>query len=104
MGDRYAVQRASGNPAGAQLAKLVRWYTPVEVLKMATSVNAELCGFSGPRNPYPGKLGVVENNALADLILVAGNPLSDIQLVAQPDSAFKVIMKDGKIFKNTLGE
>lgn len=89
---------------GAQLAKLVRWYTPVEVLKMATSINAELCAFSGPRNPYPGTLGVVENNALADLILVAGNPLSDIQLVAQPDSAFKVIMKDGKIFKNTLGE
>ena len=33
---------------GAQLAKLVRWYTPVEILKMATSVNAELCALSGP--------------------------------------------------------
>ncbi|EOI7381002.1 metal-dependent hydrolase family protein [Yersinia enterocolitica] len=88
---------------GAQLAKLTRWYSPLEILKMATSVNAELCAFSGPRNPYPGKLGVVENGALADLILVDGNPLDDIQLVAQPDKAFRVIMKDGQIFKNTLG-
>ncbi|CRX85956.1 amidohydrolase family protein [Yersinia enterocolitica] len=88
---------------GAQLAKLTRWYSPLEILKMATSVNAELCAFSGPRTPYPGKLGVVENGALADLILVDGNPLDDIQLVAQPDKAFRVIMKDGQIFKNTLG-
>ncbi|CNL16423.1 hypothetical protein yaldo0001_28350 [Yersinia aldovae ATCC 35236] len=70
---------------------------------MATCINAELCAFSGPRNPYPGKLGVVENGALADLIVVDGNPLDDIQLVAQPDKAFRVIMKYGQIFKNTLG-
>ncbi|MFC0225563.1 metal-dependent hydrolase family protein [Serratia aquatilis] len=87
---------------GAQLAKLVRWYSPVEILKMATSVNAELCALSGPRNPYASKLGVIENGAFADLILVDGDPLSDIQLVAQPDSAFRVIMKDGQMFKNTL--
>ncbi|MCB5309804.1 metal-dependent hydrolase family protein [Yersinia massiliensis] len=88
---------------GAQLAKLTRWYAPIDVLRMATSVNAELCALSGPRNPYPGKLGVVEKGALADLILVEGNPLDDIQLIAQPEKAFKVIMKDGQIFKNTLG-
>ena len=50
---------------GAQLAKMVRWYTPSEVLKMATSTNAELLALSGPRNPYQGKLGVVEEGALA---------------------------------------
>lgn len=87
---------------GAQLAKLTRWYTPLEILKMATSVNGELCAMSGPRNPYPGKLGVVEAGALADLILVDGDPLSDIQLVAQPDHAFQIIMKDGVIYKNRL--
>ncbi|WJV54828.1 amidohydrolase family protein [Prodigiosinella aquatilis] len=87
---------------GAQLAKLVRWYTPLEILKMATSVNAELCAMSGPRNPYPGKLGVVEAGALADMILIDGDPLSDIQLLAQPDGTFQVIMKDGIIYKNTL--
>lgn len=85
---------------GAQLAKLIRWYTPLEILKMATSVNAELCAFSGPRNPYPGKLGVVEKGALADLILVDGDPLKNIQLIAQPEQSFRVIMKDGQIFKN----
>ncbi|HGJ1660089.1 TPA: amidohydrolase family protein [Salmonella enterica subsp. enterica serovar Saintpaul] len=87
---------------GAQLAKLIRWYTPLEILKMATSVNAELCSMSGPRNPYPGKLGVVEAGALADMILIDGDPLSDIQLLADPDRAFQVIMKDGIIYKNTL--
>lgn len=87
---------------GAQLAKLIRWYTPLEILKMATSVNAELCAMSGPRNPYPGKLGVVEAGALADLLLVDGDPLNDIQLIAQPEQAFKLIVKDGVIYKNTL--
>lgn len=87
---------------GAQLAKLIRWYTPVEILKMATSANARLCALSGPRNPYPEKLGVVEVGALADLIVVAGDPLTDIQLIAQPEQAFRVIMKGGHIFKNTL--
>ena len=53
---------------GAQLAKLVRWYSPAEVLKMATADNAEVLALSGPRNPYPGKLGVVEQGALADLL------------------------------------
>lgn len=47
---------------GAQLAKLVRWYTPLEILKMATSINAELCAISGPRNPYPHKLGKVRTS------------------------------------------
>jgi imidazolonepropionase-like amidohydrolase len=87
---------------GAQLAKMVRWYTPAEVLKMATSNNAELLALSGPRNPYPGKLGVVEEGALADLLLVNGNPLENIQLIENPAENFVVIMKDGKIYKNLL--
>jgi imidazolonepropionase-like amidohydrolase len=60
-----------------QLIKMVKWYTPSEVLKMATEDNAELLALSGPRNPYPGKLGVVEEGALADLLLVEGDPESD---------------------------
>jgi imidazolonepropionase-like amidohydrolase len=85
---------------GAQLAKLVRWYSPAEVLKMATADNAEVLALSGPRNPYPGKLGVVEQGALADLLLVDGDPLANIKLIEDPDRNFKVIMKDGKIYKN----
>ncbi|HET6563800.1 MAG TPA: amidohydrolase family protein [Xanthomonadales bacterium] len=84
---------------GAQLATMTRWYSPAEVLRMATSTNAELLAMSGARNPYPGKLGVVEEGALADLILVNGNPLQDIQLVADPARNFVVVMKDGKLVK-----
>jgi imidazolonepropionase-like amidohydrolase len=64
---------------------------------MATSVNAELLAMSGPRNPYHGKLGIIEEDALADLLVVDGNPIDDIELVARPDKNFMVIMKDGKI-------
>jgi imidazolonepropionase-like amidohydrolase len=85
---------------GAMLAKLTRWYTAPELLKMATSVNAELLALSGLRSPYPGKLGVVEEGALADLILVDGNPLENVQLIADPAKNFFIIMKDGKVVKN----
>lgn len=88
---------------GAFLAKLQRWFTPYEVLKQATSVNAELLELAGPRHPYQqGPLGVIEVGAYADLILVDGNPLEDIDLVADPHANFDLIMKDGVIFKNTL--
>ncbi|MGB6015027.1 MAG: amidohydrolase family protein, partial [Nodosilinea sp.] len=88
---------------GAKLAKMVRWYSPAEVLRMATSTNATLLALSGPRNPYPGKLGVVEMGALADLLLVNGDPLENIQLIENPEANFLVIMKDGVIYKNRLG-
>jgi imidazolonepropionase-like amidohydrolase len=92
------------NRQGAQLAKLVRWYTPTEALKMATGDNGELLALSGLVNPYPGKLGVIEQGALADLVLVDGNPMEDIKLIEDPARNFIVIMKDGKIYKNLLPE
>jgi imidazolonepropionase-like amidohydrolase len=69
---------------------------------MATGDNGQLLALSGLRSPYPGKLGVVEEGALADLLLVDGNPVENIDLVADPAKNFMVIMKDGKIFKNLL--
>jgi imidazolonepropionase-like amidohydrolase len=89
---------------GAILASLTRWYTPAEALIMATGTNAELLALSGKRNPYPGRLGVVEQGAFADLILVDGNPLEDIQLIADPAKNFLVIMKDGKIYKDIVAK
>ena len=89
---------------GAQLAKLVRWYTSGEALKMATGDNGQLLALSGLRSPYPGKLGVVEEGALADLLLVDGNPVENIGLISDPARDFVVIMKDGKIFKNSLAK
>jgi imidazolonepropionase-like amidohydrolase len=88
---------------GELLAKLTRWYTPADVLKMATSDNGELLALSGLRSPYSGKLGVIEQGALADLVLVDGDPLADIKLIEDPAKAFVVIMKDGTVFKDTLG-
>jgi len=87
---------------GKFLAKLQRWYTPYEALKMATHDNAQLLKLSGPRDPYPGELGVVKEGALADLILVNGNPLENLDLVADAENNFSLIMKDGKIYKNTV--
>jgi len=84
---------------GKQLAKMTRWFTPAEALAMATSANAELLALSGPRNPYPGTLGVIKEGALADLLLVDGNPLQELSLVADPERNFLVIMKDGRIYK-----
>ena len=66
------------------LVKFTRWYTPAETLAMATANNGELLAMSGKRNPYPGKLGVIEEGALADLLLVDGDPIADIKLIEDP--------------------
>jgi imidazolonepropionase-like amidohydrolase len=94
--------RALANSQGAILASLTRWYTPAEALSMATGTNAELLALSGPRNPYPGKLGVIEEGALADLLLVDGNPLENIELIADPARNLVVIIKNGTVAKNSL--
>lgn len=87
---------------GAQLSKLKRWYSSAEILKMATSDNAELLALSGPRSPYEGKLGVVREGAVADLLLMDGDPIADIALIENPAKNFLVIMKDGAVCKNLL--
>jgi len=102
FGTDILFSQALAQRQGALLATLVRWYTPTEALIMATRTNAQLLAMSGKRSPYPGKLGVVEEGALADLLLVDGNPIADINLVADPAKNFLIIMKDGKIYKNTL--
>jgi imidazolonepropionase-like amidohydrolase len=84
------------------LLKLKQWFTPAEILKMVTHDNAELLALSGPRNPYPGKLGVIEKDAYADLLLVDGDPVANLELFMDPEKNFKLIMKDGKIYKNAL--
>jgi imidazolonepropionase-like amidohydrolase len=102
FGTDILFSRALAQRQGALLGKLVRWYTPTEALVMATGTNAQLLAMSGRRNPYPGQLGVVEEGALADLLLVDGNPIENIKLVEEPAKNFVLIMKDGKIYKNTL--
>ncbi|MGI9520156.1 MAG: amidohydrolase family protein [Hyphomicrobiaceae bacterium] len=86
----------------------------LEALKAMTSVGGKLAMLSGRSNPYPKKLGVIEKGAYADIILVNGNPLKDITVIggnpkwfdAKPRErgikTINLIMKDGKIYKNTL--
>jgi imidazolonepropionase-like amidohydrolase len=102
FGTDILFSQALAQRQGALLAKLTRWYTPAEALLMATGTNAQLLAMSGKRNPYPGKLGVVEEGAFADLLLVDGNPIEDIKLIEDPGKNFVLIMKDGKIYKNTV--
>ena len=80
--------------------KLRQWLTPAEVLKVVTRDNAQLLALSGPRNPYPGRMGVVEKGALADLLIVEGDPIANLHLIRDPARNFVVIMKDGRIYKD----
>ena len=87
----------------AYILLLREWFTPAEILKMVTHDNAELLALSGLRSPYQGRLGVVEAGALADLLLVEGNPLTDLEVVADPERNFVGIVKDGRIGKRADG-
>ncbi len=84
-------------------------------LQTMTKNGGELAALTGPENPYPdGKLGVIEEGAYADILIVDGNPLEDPSAIGASDKWFdaeprardvpviRVIMKDGKIYKNTL--
>ena len=93
---------AATEKQGANLAYLKRWYTPAQALKKATADNAFILNLSGLRNPYPGVLGVIQKGAYADMLLVDGDPTQNLDLVADPDTNFKVIMKAGQVYKNTL--
>jgi imidazolonepropionase-like amidohydrolase len=87
----------------AFIVKMGDWFTPYEVLKMVTHDNGELLALSGKRNPYQaGKLGVIEEGAYADLVLVDGNPLKDLSLMAEYEQRFVLIVKDGAVCKNTI--
>lgn len=112
MAKKYGIKTAFGTDVlfseamarqqGRMLASLKEWFTPAEILRQATSTNAELLELSGLRSPYKGKLGVIETGALADLLLVDGDPLADIDLLADPDRTLMLIMKDGAVYKNKL--
>jgi imidazolonepropionase-like amidohydrolase len=84
------------------LTHLSQWYSNAETLRAATSVNADLLSLSDLRNPYPGKLGLIEPGAFADLLVLNKNPLDDIHVLETPQETLALVMKDGQIHKNSL--
>lgn len=84
------------------IIRLQKWFSNAEILKMITQDNGELLQLSGLRSPYPGKIGIIEEQAYADLLLVDGNPLKNLSLIANPEKNFLLIMKNGQIYKNTI--
>ncbi|PKM01306.1 MAG: hydrolase, partial [Gammaproteobacteria bacterium HGW-Gammaproteobacteria-7] len=87
---------------GRQLAKLTRFMAPLEALRMATGAAGELLAMSGERAPYPGKLGVIEPGALADLLVWDGDPSASLDFIGDPASNLKLVMKGGRVFKESL--
>ena len=112
MAQRFGVKTAWGTDIlfspqntpsqGRQLAKLTRFYAPLDVLAMATGSNAELLALSGPRNPDPGHLGRLIPGALADLLVVDGEPNASLDFLDDPERNLRLIMKDGRIYKDSL--
>lgn len=84
--------------------RLAAFMPPIDALKMATSGNAELFRLSGNRDPYgEARLGVIQEGAWADLLVVDGDPTRDLSVLADPATALVLIMKGGRIHKSTLG-
>jgi imidazolonepropionase-like amidohydrolase len=80
-----------------------RWFSDVEILRQNTSNAGRWLARSGTKNPYrDGPLGVIEVGAYADMILVEGNPLEDVAVLADYENTIKVVIKDGEIFQNNL--
>jgi imidazolonepropionase-like amidohydrolase len=95
------------NPRGAasqgrQLGKLTRFMPPLEALRMATGAAGDLLALSGERVPYPGRLGVIAEGALADILVWDGDPEADLAFLADPDTNLRLVMKDGRVFKEQL--
>lgn len=102
LGTDLVGSAASKQTQAKELSNRLPWFTPAEILRQATANNAELMSWSGPRNPYPGKLGVIEEGAYADILLVEGNPIENLKLFDEPHKNLVLIMKDGRIYKKTV--
>jgi imidazolonepropionase-like amidohydrolase len=68
---------------------------PIEIIRSATIVGAEIVRMQG-------KLGVIEPGAIADLIVIDGNPLKDLGLFQNQGEHLSVIMKGGRLHKMRL--
>ena len=112
LAKRHSVPLAFGsdilfNPAGAssqgrQLAKFARFMSPLEALHTATGAAGKLLALSGARAPYDGRLGVIAEGALADLLVVDADPEAGLDWLDDPQGRINLIMKGGRIHKDDL--
>ncbi len=85
-----------------ELGAIEQVFDTITALRMATSNCGRLFEMSTYQHPYQeGKLGQIVEGAYADLLIIDGNPLEGVACVANTDTQ-KLIMKDGKVYKNTL--
>ena len=77
------------------------WFTSAEIMIQATGNAADCVALCGKRNIY-GKLGVIEEGAMADVLIYNENPLEDAGVAENHENTLQLIIKDGKIYKNTL--
>jgi imidazolonepropionase-like amidohydrolase len=85
------------------MTRLGEYFTTIEALKMVTSGNAALFRMAGERDPYrSARLGEITAGAWADMLLVDGDPTTDLTVLADPDRTIALIVKDGTVVKNTL--
>lgn len=100
--DMFGTREAYDN-TNLEFKTRAEYYSNADQLKQVTSANGELLALSNLKHPYPGaKLGVIEAGAYADLLIVDGNPIDDIMVMLDYENNFKLIMKDGVAYKNTL--
>lgn len=113
MAQRFKVKTAWGTDIlftpqnltkhGRMLSKLTRFYSPLDALMLATGNNGQLLSMSGLRHPYGGaELGVIKAGALADMLLVDGDPEKNLDFLTTPEQSLRLIMKDGQVYKNDL--
>jgi imidazolonepropionase-like amidohydrolase len=87
---------------GRQLAKLTRFMPPLEALRMATGAAGDLLALSSERTPYPGRLGVIAEGALADILVWDGDPETDLDFLSDPETNLRLAMKGGRVYKAQL--
>jgi imidazolonepropionase-like amidohydrolase len=108
---KHGVKMGFGTDAAAGMVDTVlyefemrsKFFTPLEMLKQATSTNAELLRLCNSRDPYKAApLGVVKEGAWADVLIYDGNPLENFDFVTKPKDHLTLIIKGGKVYKNEL--